>query len=219
MSIESCFDKAALSYDSYSNVQKLVGKKLLGLINEVESVIDLGCGTGFITEQIKCKKLYALDISEQMLSVAKKRLGYLDISYIKSNLADVKNLQVDLAFSNMALQWSEDLENSLENIKNILKPNGVLAFSIPLEGSFADLNISKISFYNFDKIKKLLSSWQEVSSFIEEIDEVFPSLIEGLKALKAVGANYCDRAQKKFISRSKTPQVFKYNIGYFVVKK
>lgn len=221
MSVKNCFNKAAEKYDIHCDLQLRTGKKLLSLINfsETDTVIDLGCGTGIISEKLKYKKLYALDFSTNMLNLARKRLVKKNVIFLESNFDNFRGLKCDLAFANMSLQWSTDLNSTLANIKENLNLKGIIAFSIPLVGTFENINISTISFFTFKQVEEILSGWEIIHSFEEEINYNFPSLIEALKSLKAVGANHCNSQKKIVIPRHKTPQNLTYKIGYFIARK
>ncbi len=219
MSVKNCFNKAADRYDQHCQLQITTGDKLISLVGPANTIIDLGCGTGIVTSKLQYKKLYALDLSDKMLNVAKQKLGQNNITYLHSSFDDFTGLELDLAFANMSLQWSEDLKLTLANINANLKSGGILAFSLPLLGTFSDLGVSTIEFLEFNQIQEFLINWQIIHSFEEQIEYVFPSLIEGLKSIRAVGANYCKFHKNIFISREKKSQNLKYNIGYFVVRK
>jgi ABC-2 type transport system ATP-binding protein len=70
--------------DTYdSNQEYVVGKELLDQITEtldglpeLGSAVELGCGTGYFTEEIarKCKSIVATDLSDSLLEVARIRL-------------------------------------------------------------------------------------------------------------------------------------------------
>ncbi len=219
MSVKDCFNKAASKYDANCQLQIKTGEHLLNLIAPVETLIDLGCGTGIVTAKLKYKKLYALDVSDKLLDQAKIRLGKNGAIYLEMSFDDFLGLELDLAFANMSLQWSEDLQSTLNNIKANLKPGGILAFSIPLIGTFADFKMATMSFFSFEQIKQLLSDWEIIYSAAKEINYLFPSLMEALRSIKSVGANYCKTKGTKLISRDKSPYLLKYKIGYFVVRK
>lgn len=219
MTIKNCFNKAASSYDSHCHLQLATGEKLISLIDSADDVIDLGCGTGITTCKLKYKKLYCLDISEELLLQAKKRLANKNVTFLDISFDNFSGLELDLAFANMSLQWSENFKVTLNNIRSNLKPNGILAFSIPLAGTFADLKTEVLPFLSMEEVKQFLADWQIIYANSEEINYVFPSLIDSLKSIKAVGANYCRTRSKKVISRDKSPHVLKYHIGYFVAAK
>lgn len=218
MNIRDCFNKAASKYDAHCQLQLSIGEKLLSLITPAEKIIDLGCGTGITTSKLTYKELYALDISDKLLAQAKLRLGNKNITYLEESFDNFSGLELDLAFANMSLQWSNDLKSTLSNIKANLKPGGILAFSIPLLGTFANLNISSMSFLSFEQVKQLLTDWQIIYADSKEMNYIFSNLIEALRSVKAVGANYYKNKNGKLISRDKSTCILKYNIGYFVVR-
>lgn len=218
MSVKNCFNKAAENYDQHCHLQIVTGEKLLSLIEYADQVIDLGCGSGLITEKLKYKQLYALDLSNKMLKIARQRLGNNNITYLETSFNNVKDLKLDLAFANMSLQWSDNLQETFQIIKANLNPEGILAFSIPIKGTFIDLDIPTIQFIEFEQIKKLLEGWQIVHAFSEEYNYLFPNLIKALKSIKAVGANYYNSCKKSIITRDTHPKTLKYNIGYFIAR-
>lgn len=219
MTARDCFNKAATSYDFHCHLQLATGEKLISLVDAADNVIDLGCGTGITTCKLKYKKLYCLDISEKLLLKAKERLVNKNVTFLEMSFDDFTGLELDLAFANMSLQWSDNFKLTLNNIRDNLKPNGILAFSIPLAGTFAGLSTEILSFFSIEEVKQFLGDWQIIYTDYEEINYVFPSLIDSLRSIKAVGANYCKTKIKKVIPRDKSPHVLKYHIGYFVVQK
>jgi malonyl-CoA O-methyltransferase len=219
MTVRDCFNKAALNYNSHCNLQLRTGDSLLKLIDPVERAIDLGCGTGLITNKIKCKKLYALDISEKMLNQARVRLKNKAVTYLDTSFDNFYEPELDLACANMSLQWSDNIALTLNNIKNNLKTGGTLAFSMPLRGTFINLTTNKMTFLTAHELHDILEEWNIIHSSHEEINYQFQSLIDSLRSIKAVGANYSKTKKTKLISRNKEPHTLTYNIGYFVVKK
>ena len=217
MKVQDYFNKAAESYDLNCQLQTHTGEKLLKLCPAKETIIDLGCGSGIITQKLSYKKLYALDIAGQLLQKAKTRLNNQNVIFLEESFDSFSGLELDLAFANMSLQWSNDLSLTFNNIKSNLKPGGLLAFSLPLAGTFANLT-SRLAFHSEQEIKALLKDWQIIHHSSEEISYNFPSLIDALRSIKAVGANYCPNKKMELISRDKKPSSLKYNIGYFMAK-
>jgi malonyl-CoA O-methyltransferase len=215
--MKECFNKAADKYDSNCHLQLRTGDKLLSLIDVVDTAIDLGCGTGIISDKIKCNKLYALDVADKFLEKARQRLKDKNVTYLEQSFNSLSGLQVDLAFANMSLQWSDNLKITLDNIRGNIKPGGVLAFSIPLTGTFANIPASANEFYSFQQVIDMLKDWKIIHLEQEEIGYIFPSLIDALRSIKSVGADYCKHRSKRVISRDKSPVELVYNIGYFTV--
>ena len=95
-------------------------------------VLDLGCGSGqYCLEFLKmgARKIVGVDISQKMLSVAKKKS--IDVEYIRADINDLSFLdeQFDIVFSSMAFHYIKDFDKLCENIYKILSPDGCLQFS------------------------------------------------------------------------------------------
>ncbi len=151
--IARCFDKAASTYDSYAHIQRRACRSLLQLLKKTTvidgPIIDIGCGTGLSTQALAQhypnQPLTGIDISSGLLHVAKQRL--------KNHAVSINNTDFDnnhsypekytLMFSNMALQWSDNLGNTLALLKNHLVPQGLLAFSAPLPNTFKQLTYTR----------------------------------------------------------------------------
>lgn len=137
--IQKKFDKAALTYDSFATVQFNSAKILTEYVSrkiQPKTVLDLGCGTGFVTKLLLNKFPKATftlnDISADMLLVAKKTIGH-DVKIIKGNMEEIDFEDHDLIISNLSFQW---LENMDETVRNLKKRAKVLAFSCILDGTF-----------------------------------------------------------------------------------
>src|SRR5262245_34265524 len=99
-----------------------------------ETALDLGCGSGRLTEHLIRRlprgHVIAVDRSANMLQAAR---DYLDppfagkIDYVQRSIDDIDFLNVaDLAFSNAALHWVRDHPRMFAAIYRALKPGGWL---------------------------------------------------------------------------------------------
>ncbi len=76
---ERYFDKVAKKYDFYTKILMLgtydkVREEILSLGSaQDERALDLCCGTGYLTGEIKAREVVGLDLSQQMLSLNKKK--------------------------------------------------------------------------------------------------------------------------------------------------
>ena len=147
--INSNFDKAAKSYDTVANIQKICAKNLIDKLttyfyrsqDNIARILDVGTGTGYVP-QILTKKYpnscYDLnDISYNMLIMAKSKLSNLNIKY-NLILGDIENLDLtayNLIISNFALQWVINLPKILKKLYN---KSDILAFSCLLDGTFVE---------------------------------------------------------------------------------
>ncbi|MGY4514669.1 malonyl-ACP O-methyltransferase BioC [Lysobacter sp. HA18] len=163
------FSRAATHYDEAAALQREVGTRLAESLPYYEDkalggrmpqlVVDVGCGTGHGTALLQAKwpkaQVLALDLAPGMAHEAQRRLsakrGLLDFSGKPQVLrADASALplrenSVDVLFSNLCLQWVEDLPAVFAGFRRVLKPDGLLLVStfaqqtlIELREAFAD---------------------------------------------------------------------------------
>jgi len=90
-----------------------------------ERILDLGCGTGYLTQQIADlgAEVVGIDYSPEMIQKAKET--YPDVSF---SVADASKFSFtepfDAIFSNAALHWVQDHDAMMRCVYNSLKPGG-----------------------------------------------------------------------------------------------
>jgi malonyl-CoA O-methyltransferase len=156
--VADSFSRAAKSYDSVARLQRQVGTKLLGLISpqlQLSQVVDLGCGTGYFTTQLADKyasaEVTGVDFAQGMLMFARSEHP-LAATWLcgDAEVLPLANNSVELIFSNLALQWCEQLPQLAQEIARVLKPGGQLAFS-----SLGDTTLCELK-----------QSWAEVDDYV-----------------------------------------------------
>ncbi|RKY42765.1 MAG: malonyl-[acyl-carrier protein] O-methyltransferase BioC [Candidatus Makaraimicrobium thalassicum] len=135
--INGNFSKNAKSYDDHAAVQSRCAERLIELIRgeRFSRILEIGCGTGIYTRLLRDKygdaEMTALDISEDMIGVARKKFPAGDVSF---RVADGEQMamdgKADLITSNASFQWFEDLCGTLELFAEALADGGVLCFSM-----------------------------------------------------------------------------------------
>jgi malonyl-CoA O-methyltransferase len=232
--IANRFNQAKLSYDSNCQVQQRVGQDLIARLtfyrDSFDNILDLGCGTGLVTKELAAcypnyHRFYALDIADQLLAIAKERLPKL--RFIKADFDHFKaaNLKFDLIFANMSLQWSSDLAKCCVNINHNLATDGIVACSLPLKGTFANIG-STLDFLSKNQMNNIFSQngLQILAVETKEIIRCFPTMVEGLRSIKLAGASYCrekNLADYPRMLRSRKQPNFNltYRIGSFIAQK
>lgn len=147
--IEKNFSRYAECYDRYSSIQNMCASELISrvAIDNAAKILDVGCGTGNYTKLLKDKfpsaQIKAVDISANMVDMARKKLLQENIEFIVADAekSDFKE-KFDLISSNAAYQWFEDLKNTLSRYKDMLNEGGFISFSIFGPLTFCELNAS-----------------------------------------------------------------------------
>ena len=128
MSQVDFFNSIAEKWDSTTTVNEKRINKLLSqiAINNGDSILDVGTGTGvlipFYKEINEDGKITGVDISEGMLSVAKRKFGQLNNTKFK--LLDAENEFIEEKFDKIVLySMFPHLNNKVETIKKLVHHN------------------------------------------------------------------------------------------------
>lgn len=142
------FERAAATYDHVAVLQRTVAERMAERLQFVKFtpslMLDAGCGTGYARKLLRDRyreaRLVELDIALGMLRVAcgaqpwwRKLLpgGNGGVDYVCGDL-DALPLQsgcVDMVWSNLTLQWCNDLDATFAGVRRVLAPNGLFMFS------------------------------------------------------------------------------------------
>lgn len=155
MSVTEKFNKYAESYDQaraklipcYSDFYKTVTKIIPFTSSTPLSLADLGAGTGLLSEQIikayPQADMTLVDISEEMLNIAKKRLArYANVEYHLSDYSSsLPAGHFDLIVSSLSIHHlSDQSKKSLfGDIKKSLKANGIFINADQVLGENEDI--------------------------------------------------------------------------------
>jgi trans-aconitate 2-methyltransferase len=126
----------AKAYDRLANPMQTWGEGIIASLElrGDETALDLGCGSGRLTEHLVRRlprgRVIAVDRSANMLQAAREHLDPMfagRVDYVQKSLDEIDFAdEADLAFSNAALHWVRDHPKMFGAFFRALKPGGWL---------------------------------------------------------------------------------------------
>ena len=144
--MRDAFSKAATQYDAAAVLQREVCVRMLEKLDLIKikptDILDIGSGTGWGTRQLgerfKEADIIALDIAMGMLQTARGTSSWWQKLFSGSKqhflCADAESLPLstqgmDMVWSNLAVQWCNDLSATFGGLNRAIKNDGLLMFS------------------------------------------------------------------------------------------
>lgn len=124
----------------YHLVRKISLKNKLNLINslskDTKQLLDIGCGTGDFLEiaQKNNWSVFGIEPNQQARGVANKKTN--NVVFDTDQLSKFKNQTFDVITLWHVLEHLPNLEDQVQRLKKILKPNGALIVAVPNYKSF-----------------------------------------------------------------------------------
>lgn len=142
--VRRAFSRAAGSYGAAAGLQREIESRLFESLDYLEgrepaSIVDLGSGPGTAAVELRRRwpkaRVAAVDLALPMLRQVAPKRGWNPLQRpIDRVCADARALpladgSVDLIFSNLCLQWVEDIDGLLAGFRRVLRPDGLLLCS------------------------------------------------------------------------------------------
>lgn len=139
--VRRAFSRSAGTYDATAVLQHEVEQRLLESLDYLGDtaprvIVDVGAGPGRASATMRKRwpkaQVIALDLSVPMLRQARQRAGWW--KPFSRVCADARALplaegSVDVLFSNLCLQWVDDLPAVFAGFRRVLRPGGLLLCS------------------------------------------------------------------------------------------
>ena len=228
--VKKSFNRGADTYDKRAVLQAEILSRLLERLDYIklnpELVLDVGCGTGLgirslLTRYHKANVL-GLDMAHAMLGHARQKYRWRDRKWLLN--ADMEQLplaneSVDLLFSSLALQWSNDLPATFTEFRRVGRAGGVLMFATFGVNTLRELreSWSRVDgtprvhqFEDMHDIGDMLlsSGLSQPVMDMETITLEYASFPELLNDLKAIGATNAERNRSRgLLTRARLEQL------------
>lgn len=205
------FGQAAAYYDLHADIQKEIAGRLIASLQPWKDIIpegpiiELGCGTGFVTEGLAevypDRKIIATDLSEEMVDVTRQKLQhYKNLSFMQLDAEEPTHNEQHYAMSvsGFTAQWFKDPALTLGKWLEATKPGGLLLASFPGKDSFPEwkkhcrelgLPFTGNSLPDTEEmVIKLSAGPAQVDFYEDTITQTFESARGFFKQLKKLGA-------------------------------
>lgn len=146
--LRKIFNHAAHTYDASAVLYREVAHRLLENLDFVrmtpQRILDLGAGTGYITQLLKKRYPYAQIISVDFSTAMLQQSKCTEALSICADTAQIPLLDasVDLIVSGLMLPWCNDISAVFAQMQRVLKAGGLLLFSTFGPDTLAEMRAS-----------------------------------------------------------------------------
>jgi malonyl-CoA O-methyltransferase len=240
--LRQAFERAAASYDQAAVLQREVGERMLSRLDYIKYtpdwILDMGSGTGYgsrkLIERYPHSKLLALDIAlamhfqarqpvprwQQWLPLGKRAMTH----YVGADIEQLplRNACVDMIWSNLTIQWCNDLKQTFAETHRVLKNGGLLMFSTFGPDTLKELKQAFKTVDSYNHINRFMDMHDSgdllvYSGFatpvmdMEYITLTYQELMDIMRDLKTIGAhNVTHGRQRGLTGKGRWQQVMKH---------
>jgi malonyl-CoA O-methyltransferase len=192
--VAESFGARAADYEAHAGLQRAVADRLALLLPELERprVLELGCGTGLFSRHLVNRypqgRFILTDAAPAMIAECRRNLAPARPARIGYEVMDAGeaggHADLDLIVSSMTLHWLADPVASLERLRRLLAPSGVLLYATLGQESFAEWRAVLAGL----SLPSGLADIQALPGIVEE-ERVVPdtNALAFLRRMKAVG--------------------------------
>ncbi len=220
------FERAAYSYDQAAVLQREISQRLLERLDLVKlapaTVLDVGCGTGggsrALARRYPKARVMGLDMAQTMLQAARQGDSWWHHQwpflygnsprYIGGDLEHLPlpSASVNLLYSNLALQWCDNLSAAFTEFRRVLMPGGLLMFTTFGPDTLRELRQAFHGLDGYTHVNRFMDmhdvgdalSYAGFSTPVMDMEFLtltYPDLISLLRELKAIGAHNVTRGR------------------------
>ena len=231
--VRRSFARAAATYDTVAVLQREVSARMASRLDYVKIaptlILDAGCGTGEAIGELSLRypgsRVLALDIALPMVFAARERTrrsrsllrrllpfrlagGGMTPWFAGAdiNALPLRGVAFDLVWSNLVLQWVNDLPRALAEVRRVLNVGGLLTFTTfgpdtlrEIRAAFAraDGNTHTNRFVDMHDVGDMLvhAGFSDPVMDMEQVTLTYPDAGALMRELKHLGATNATRGR------------------------
>jgi len=145
--IAARFGAQAADYEAHADLQQEVAGRLAALLPDLDAprVLELGCGTGLLSRHLVARypdgDFVLTDVAPAMIGQCRRNLSesQAQVTYEVMDAGTAGGHdEFDLIVTSMTLHWVRDPVATLQRLRGLLAPGGVLLFATLGPDSFAE---------------------------------------------------------------------------------
>tara|TARA_B100001113_G_scaffold109431_1_gene88642 strand:+ start:1051 stop:1875 length:825 start_codon:yes stop_codon:yes gene_type:complete len=218
--VQNSFNRKASSYDEYAILQKEVSRRMSEKLNMIKTqpkkILDLGCGTGFLTEELSKNypntDIISVDFSESMLKICRDKFKNCKVICADIDHLPLAPSKFDLIISSLTFHWCDDIYKIFQQAYNLLSNNGNLIFSSIGPDTLFELNNAMKKIDNQDHVNHFIDMHHYGDALLEigfndpvvdneKITIEYEEFKDVLKSIKNIGANVLDDKNSRYLTR------------------
>ena len=225
--VRNAFERAAASYDQAAVLQREVGSRMLSRLDYIKHtpdvILDAGSGTGHGTRQLRLRypgaRMLAVDIAPAMHFQARPSVSWWkqllavrgnQTSYVCGDIEQMplKDSCADLVWSNLTLQWCNDVNHTLAEVHRVLQAGGLFMFSTFGPDTLKELRQAFRSADNYSHINRF-TDMHDIGDMLvhngfatpvmdmEYIVLTYDDVTSVMRDLKAIGAHNVTQGRRR----------------------
>ena len=125
-------------YDKSFDFVSKYGEGILSYLNPkpVETILDLGCGTGDLTKEISLSGAHVIGVDSSANMIAKAKSKFPELEFYQMDARELRfDMLFDAIFSNAVLHWIPEKEIVIKQMYSLLNFNGRIVLEFGGKGN------------------------------------------------------------------------------------
>ena len=223
------FERAAAGYDKSAMLQREVCDRMLSRLDYIKcipsAILDAGSGTGYGSRKLATRypvaRILAVDLALAMLFQARptaaswwrRMLSFArgsNTSYVCSDIEQLplQNSCVGMVWSNLTLQWCNDIGRTFAEVHRVLQTEGLFMFSTLGPDTLRELRQAFIGMDDYSHVNHF-TDMHDIGDLLvyngfampvmdmEYITLTYDDVISVMRDLKAIGAHNVVQGRKR----------------------